>query len=113
MDVIEKQLSRIGCTMADLASASTDGGGENVGKEGLHAWLQGLGTASVRRRGLEHLSWRVCDAGLAAAKSMVDDYKVLCNYLHDGIIWTRLREVATLPVAQGGLALMPRSSATF
>ena len=113
MDVIEKQLGRMGCTMADITSASTDGGGENIGKEGLHAILSGLGTASVRRRGLEHLSWRVCDAGLAAAKAVVDDYRALSTYLHDGVSWTRLQEVATLPIGQGGLALMARSSAAF
>ena len=33
--------------------------------------------------------------------------------LHDGISWTRLQEVATLPIGQGGLALMGRSSAAF
>ena len=113
IDVVDKQLSRIGCTVADLASAATDGGGENVGKEGLHALLQGLGTASVRRRGLEHLSWRVCDAGLSAAKSVADDYKLLSNYFHEGITWTRLQEVAVLSIDRGGLGIMVRSSAAF
>lgn len=113
VDVIEKQLSRIACTMADVCSASTDGGGENVGKEGLHAFLQPLGTGCVRKRGLEHLSWRICDAGLAAAKILGEDHKSICNYLRDGIAWTRLQAIATTTVAQGGLGLMRMHSAEF
>ena len=94
-------------------SASTDGGGENVGKEGLHAYLQGLDTGYVKRRGLEHLSWRVCDAGLAAAGDLVREYKALSNYLHDGISWTRLQAIATLPADRGGLGMMGRQTAEF
>ena len=113
VDIIEKQLSRISCTMADVVCAATDGGGENVGKEGLHAFLQSLGTGCVRKRGLEHLSWRICDAGLAAAKILGEDHKSICNYLRDGITWTRLQAIATTPADQGGLGLMPMHSAAF
>lgn len=113
IQILEKQLGRVGCTLADVVSASTDGGGENIGKEGLHASLQQMDLGYVRRRGLEHLSWRVCDAGLAAAGELVREYKALANYLHDGITWTRLQAIATLPENLGGLGLFGRQTAQF
>ena len=65
--ILEKQLRGFGCNFADVLSGSTDGGGENTGKEGMHAHFETLGQGYVKRRGLEHISWRVCDAGIAAA----------------------------------------------
>ena len=113
VSILEKQLQRLGCTLADVASGSTDGGGENVGKEGMHSHFESLGQGYVRRRGLEHLSWRVCDAGLAEAAPLVEQYNAPCRYLHDGIAWTRLKSIATLPVDAGGLALMSDTSAEY
>ena len=41
MLIVEKQLARVDSTMADPTSASTDGGGENIGREGPHNHLEG------------------------------------------------------------------------
>ena len=41
------------------------------------------------------------------------DDKALCRYLHVGITWARLQAIATLAVAEGGLAVLERGSAAF
>ena len=113
VQIVEKQLARVGSTMADPTSACTDGGGENIGRAGLHNHLEGFGQGYVRRRCLAHISWRVCDAGLDEARELVRDYRALCRYLHEGKTWTRLQAIAILTVAEGGLAVMDRGSAAF
>ena len=111
--VLEKQLGRCGASMADVVSGTTDGGGENVGKEGMHSHLEGLDVGYTRRRGLEHLSWRVCNAGLEEAGDLTKQSLALSAYLHEGIAWTRLMAIATQPLHQGGLALMGATSQAF
>ena len=113
MTILEKQLSRVRCTAVDVLSTVSDGGGENVGREGIHQLFDELGMGYVRKRGLEHISWRVCDAGLNESGRVAEDVRALCRYLHDGITWTRLQSIATIDVANGGLALMTATSRDF
>ncbi len=60
--ILEKQVFRQHLAFPDVASGTNDGGGENISKDGMHAILESLGQRYVKRRGLEHISWRVCDA---------------------------------------------------
>ena len=60
----------------------------------------------VRRRGLEHISWTKCKAGLSEAGQVAADLETICTHLHTGVTWRRLHSIATAPVAQGGLNLM-------
>ena len=58
--VIDKQLGRIGCTCFDVCSVTGDGGGENEGHQGVHAYFENLNTRYVRRKCLAHsayISW--------------------------------------------------------
>jgi hypothetical protein len=111
--ILEKQLFRQRLAFPDVVSGTTDGGGENVGKDGMHAFLESLGQGYVKRRGLEHISWRVCDAGLAAAPDLTKKYITLSRYLHDGTTWSRLQAIATLNAQLGGIGLMRPYSAEF
>lgn len=108
--IIGMQLQRIGCSLADLVSGSTDGGGENEGKDGVHAHIEEHCPLYVRRRGLEHLSWNFCSAGLNASGDLCTGYRDLCTYLREGITWHRLQEIATSPGRLGGLQLFGRQS---
>ena len=99
------QLERLGCSVADLVSGSTDGGGENEGKEGVHALIEEVCPLYVRRRGLEHLAWNYCSAGLSACSDLCHAYRDLSTYLHEGVTWSRLKQIATSPDRLGGLGL--------
>jgi len=100
--IVAMQLNRFGCNLADIVSGSTDGGGENEGKHGVHAMIEDISPLYVRRRGLEHLSWNFCSAGLAASGEIYKQLRQLSSYLSEGITWNRLKEIATSPVANGG-----------
>ena len=80
--ILEKQVFRQHLAFPDVASGTNDGGGENIGKDGMNAILESLGQRYVKRRGLEHISWRVGDAGLAAAPDLTQKYTKLCRHLH-------------------------------
>ena len=72
----------------------------------MHAILESLGQRYVKRRGLEHISWRVCDAGLAAAPDLTKKYTTLCRYLHYDMTWARFQALATLNFQLGGVGLV-------
>jgi hypothetical protein len=105
------QIARMGVSEADVVSIVTDGGGENEGYQGLHRFYELLDPLYVRRRGVEHISWRVVIAGLKALGTKPID--LLASYLHDGVTWTRLQAIATQPRATGGLALFALASEEF
>ena len=101
--IVSLQLERLGCSLLDVVSGSSDGGGENEGRKfGVHATLEESSPLYIRRRGLEHLAWNFCGAGLAAAEPMSKNIKLLSSYLNDGITWTKLKQIAVNPVANGG-----------
>ena len=100
--IVAMQLSRLGCTLADIVSGTSDGGGENEGRTGAHALIEDHNPLYVRRRGLEHLSWNFCSAGIAAAGQLCKDLKALGTYLSEGVTWQRLKEIATTSVERGG-----------
>jgi hypothetical protein len=100
--VLEKQLARVGLNCFDVTSGTGDGGGENEGHQGVHAYFENLSPGYVRRRCIPHISWRTCDL---AIRSSDLDYKALAAYLCDGVTWSRLREIATKGPADGGLGL--------
>ena len=106
--VIEKQLARIGLSAFDVVSGTGDGGGENEGSQGVHAYFENLNPGYVRRRCLPHIAWRTCDAAIKASGL---SYRALAAYLTEGITWTRLRELATRTMADGGLNLFRDGSA--
>jgi hypothetical protein len=100
--IIEKQLARLGLNCFDVTSGTGDGGGENEGHQGVHAYFENLNPGYVRRRCLPHISWRTCDVAIRASGLK---YKALAAYLVEGVTWGRLRELATRTPADGGLGL--------
>ena len=110
MQVLDKQLSRLGLSRADLVSGISDGGAENEGRSGLHVSLEEANPFYVRRRCLPHLAWRTADSALKACKSLVGNYHALAAHLCDGPTWRRLRAIATTPRASGGLGLFREGS---
>ena len=99
-------MERVGCTLFDLCSGATDGGGENVGWGGLHNAMEKENATYVRRRGLEHISWNGCMAGLSVIGDFTKSYRGIISYLHQGGTWKRLQDIATTPVEDGGVGLM-------
>ena len=106
IDVVTKQLWRLGYLIEDTVSASSDGGGENEGQSGLHAHLMHRIPSFVPRRALDHIGWRVTDKGIAQLGQRHDGTKAIATYLKDGSTWRFLDDIATAPVADGGLGLM-------
>jgi hypothetical protein len=100
--VICSQVGRIGVFSGDVVAGASDGGGENMGAEGVHNQFTDQCESYVRRRCFSHVSWRVADAGIA---EMLEDSWHLPAYLRDGISWSRICAIATQPVANGGLQL--------
>ena len=80
----------------------------------MHASFEALNPGYVRRRCISHKSWRTSDAVIRADCL---SYKAICSYLNDGITWTRLRQIATVPKDLGGLQLFtdggPRCKQVF
>ena len=65
--IIEKQLGRLGLNCFDVVSGTGDGGGENEGYQGVHAYFENLNPGYVRRRCLPHIAWRTCDQAIRAS----------------------------------------------
>ena len=105
--VLDKQLASIGLNGFDVVGCTGDGGGENEGLQGIHAYFENLETGYVRRRCLPHMSWRTCDLAIKASGL---DFKALAAYFCDGITWTRLKDIATTTLEQGGLGLFSANS---
>ena len=100
--ILEMQLHRMGLSSFDVTSGTGDGGGENEGQHGVHAYMENLTPGYVRRRCIPHMSWRTCDLAIRVSGL---DYKALAAYLVEGITWSRLQELATTGPEAGGLAL--------
>ena len=112
-EILPKQLSRLGLSIADAISGTTDGGGENEGVDGVHSIFERYNASYVRRRGLEHVSWNVCGAGLAAIPELVRKYRALQSYLSERGTWKRLQDIATLPQPDGTDPMMEELSHDF
>ena len=105
--IIEKQLARLGLNSFDVVSGTGDGGGENEGHQGVHAYFENLQPGYVRRRCLPHIAWRTCDV---AIRTSGIEYKAIAGYLVEGVTWGRLRQLATVNRADGGLGLFSDGS---
>ena len=105
--VVEKQLARVGLNCFDVVSGTGDGGGENEGSSGVHAYFENLNPSYVRRRCLPHISWRTADM---AIRSSGLDYKALAAYFVEGSTWSRLREIAIRDPRDGGLGIFKDGS---
>ena len=66
MEVLRKELARIGCSTMDLLVGTGDGGGENEGHRGIHATLEQENLGYTKKRCMSHLSWNVPKALLDA-----------------------------------------------
>ena len=98
---MEQQLGRQGLNCYDVVSCTGDGGGENEGAQGIHAFFEHLNEGYVRRRCLPHIAWRTRDEALKCSSLSCS---ALAAYLTNGITWARLRAIAT-QVAPAGLGL--------
>ena len=90
MGVLDKQLMRPGMSRYEVFNVVGDGGGENEGSSGIHATMETEVPGYVRRRCLGHVAWRVADAMLDEWDQYTD-VKTSCNYMSDGITWSRYR----------------------
>jgi len=108
--VVCSQISRLGIFSGDVVAGSSDGGGENMGVEGVHGRFTEQSDSYVRRRCMSHISWRVTDAGIA---EMMEDTWYLPAYLRDGVSWSRICAIACQPVEGGGLALLQEYSVAY
>ena len=105
--VLEKQLSRLGLNCFDVTAGTGDGGGENEGHLGVHAFFENLSPGYVRHRCIPHIAWRTCDVAIRVSGL---DHRALAVYLVDGITWSRLRDLACKQKAFGGLELFKDGS---
>ena len=103
--VLDRQLARVGLFRSDLVAGTGDGGGENEGRQGIHATLEAESDGYVRKRCHNHLSWNTACASLTAMGTVLDQVKAIGAYLSEGVTWTRLRALATTPLPDG-LGLM-------
>ena len=110
MNVIDKQLGRIGLGRCDCVSGTGDGGMGNEGAQGIHSLLEESVPGYVRRRCLAHIAWRAAEKGFPSMGTVREGWKAIANHLHKGSLWARLKLVATTSVDYGGLALFVEGS---
>ena len=79
---------------------------------GVHALLESARPDYVRKRCLQHLPWRVADAGTRAMPHFKAT-EAANVYLRDGVTWRRLGAIAVQSVAQGGLGLFRDGSREY
>ena len=94
------------------AAGVGDRGGENVGAAGMHHMMSEFNPFYLEKSCGAHFMWRCCDAGIRSVEEAGHGKGTIAinTYLRDGLTWSRLAAIATLPEAAGGLALMrPRS----
>ena len=108
--ILDRQLGRVGLNTYDIVAGTGDGGGENEGHQGVHAYFENLNPGYVRRRCLPHIAWRTCDVAINASGL---SYKKLAAYLTDGTTWSRFKALAVKPVADGGLGLFKEHSKAY
>ena len=116
LDVLSKQLSRLNLFLGECVAGVGDGGGENEGTSGIHSLMEDRRPDYVRRRCFGHLPWRVAGAGLNEMDSFNELFrgiKAISEYLHEGVTWNRLKSIAVLPPAEGGLALFADGSPEY
>ena len=110
MQIIDKQVLRLGLSRYDIKNMVGDGGAENEGLlHGMHAILESDVPGYVRRRCLGHMAWRVADAIIEDIPHDTEVKKV-CEYIHKGATWTRLQALATTPIEDHGLGLFGERS---
>ena len=90
MPVLQKQWERLGCYKEDCCGGTGDGGGENEGKEGVHALLETISPDYVRRGCLAHLPWRCADQVLSAIGERHEEIKAISFGEHTVVTQTRL-----------------------
>ena len=111
--ILPKQMSRIGCSIVDFVSGTTDGGGENEGWAGVHNSMEKDVPSYVRKRGMEHIAWNVCGQALGSIPELKKKYRAAMAYLHEGGTWKRLQDIAVTPVDEGGANLMDEFSEMY
>ena len=111
-NIFDKQLATKGLSRLDMAAGCTDGGGENVGQDGIHEACRSVRPDYSQRRCFGHFPWTVVKAGLKELPSngAIDN---LNSYITNDQSWQRLAAIATQGIMQGGLALMLYGSAEY
>ena len=113
MKVLDKQLARVGLSRYDVVAMTGDGGSENEGLvQGMHAVLEADVPGYVRKRCLCHMARRVADA-VAAEMPAYTKVKKGCEYVGNGVTWTRMQALAVTPVRETGLGLFGGRSLEF
>ena len=109
-NIFDKQLATKGLSRLDMAAGCTDGGGENVGQDGIHEACRSVRPDYSQRRCFGHFPWTVVKAGLKELHSTgaIDN---LNSYLTNDQSWQRLAAITTQGIMQGELALMLYGSA--
>ena len=113
MNVLEKQLGRIGLGRYDVFSGTGDGGGENEGANSIRALFEDAVPVYVRRRCLGHIAWRSAEAGFPSMGGVREGWKAISRHLNAGGAWARLKIAAVASVDYGGLQMFVQGSRAY
>lgn len=113
LDCWERQLARVGLELGDISSFCADGGGENTGITGSHALLLARNESVVSKTCLSHVPWRSCAHGLEASGETLTELHAMNAFLHQGVSWRRLQEIAVQGCDRGGAGLFEAGSVEF
>ena len=103
LDVINRQMERIGVYLPDYTAGCGDGGGENIGSHGVHRLIEEDNNGYTTKRCMPHISWRTFKAASEAMGDHQKKTEALNSYLRRGITWQRLNSISVKRAVDGGV----------